>query len=142
MLLSWACLQENPLRLGISGLLFSCKLPHVPLGHDFGHVEPLHWCCRTSTGQHVVDFVMSTEHIQEDMVAALQLISDRRPQDTPPIRLEHVPWIKGAGSKGAKGISYARYMKMYEQCGDACIRNVDNVFRDDIAFFGCKGLRG
>lgn len=70
------------------------------------------------------------------------MVSDRRPPDVPPIRLQRVPWVKGGGSKGGNGVSYARYIDLYEQCGDACVRNVDNVFRDDIAFFGCKGLRG
>ncbi len=141
VLLCWACPQENPLRLGILGILFSCKPNDKPFASDFVHVEPLHWCCRTSAGENVVDFVMSSEHIEEDMVAALQLVSDRRPQDAPPIRLERVPWENGVGSKGDNGTSYERYISLYEQCGDACVRNVANVFRDDIAFFGCKGLR-
>lgn len=88
-----------------------------------------------------MDYAIAFEHIKEDMKAALQLVSDRRPPGTPPLQLEVVPWVNAGPSRGQDGsVSYDMYVKMYEECGDACIRNMENVFRDELRFFGCKAV--
>eukprot|EP01026_Neomeris_dumetosa_P042251 TRINITY_DN3515_c0_g1_i11.p1 TRINITY_DN3515_c0_g1~~TRINITY_DN3515_c0_g1_i11.p1 ORF type:complete len:455 (-),score=26.64 TRINITY_DN3515_c0_g1_i11:186-1550(-) len=136
-----------PHSIGIQTRQYNCINNHQ---HDFYHVEDQAHCLKTLGGQFAIDYIISMENLQEDFQKLIQILQQRINTmnnsnknssnnsnnnyffDKTSTKLKQLQ----KGPLTQERDSYV--VQMFESCGQQCINNLREYYKNDFKFFGYR----